>query len=330
MSAWEGLGVPGEIQRALSNQGFTNPTLIQVLSLPPAIFHHRDIIGAAETVKLSTTLCRHFTVLSLWQGEIATLVMLHVFLITWKVCFELQVNWAGARKYQLCFLWLAWSCIEIAFYRATFAIVVLFHIRGNQSSTLRGALLKEVSIQAQVQLYCLANLFHCQRQTQILANLYLHLASALLTNFIFYQGSGKTLAFGIPILTHILSQKATQETDKVIKSNEENGITETSLVADIKSTSSDEINRPLLALIMTPTREIGFANKKSSSAGRKAYFFRGTEIILNCVIAECFAWECVVIKEILPTVPITSKEYSGESTGECFCMLWSACGVAVV
>ena len=89
----------------------------------------------------------------------------------------------------------------------------------------------------------------------------LHLASALLTNFIFYQGSGKTLAFGIPILTHILSQKATQETDKVIKSDEENGITETSPVADIKSTSSDEINRSLLALIMTPTRELALQIK---------------------------------------------------------------------
>lgn len=49
-SAWEGLGVPREIQRSLSEQGFTSPTPIQTLSLPPAIFHRRDIIGAAETV----------------------------------------------------------------------------------------------------------------------------------------------------------------------------------------------------------------------------------------------------------------------------------------
>ncbi|XP_066030505.1 ATP-dependent RNA helicase DDX24 isoform X1 [Pocillopora verrucosa] len=49
MSAWEVLGVPKEAQRGLSEQSFTTPTPIQTLSLPPAIFHHRDIIGAAET-----------------------------------------------------------------------------------------------------------------------------------------------------------------------------------------------------------------------------------------------------------------------------------------
>ncbi|CAH3153750.1 unnamed protein product [Pocillopora meandrina] len=49
MSAWEVLGVPKEVQRGLSEQSFTTPTPIQTLSLPPAIFHHRDIIGAAET-----------------------------------------------------------------------------------------------------------------------------------------------------------------------------------------------------------------------------------------------------------------------------------------
>jgi len=53
MGAWEGLGVPRELQRSLSEQGFTSPTPIQTLSLPPAIFHHRDIIGAAETVSLA-------------------------------------------------------------------------------------------------------------------------------------------------------------------------------------------------------------------------------------------------------------------------------------
>ena len=51
-SAWETLGIPKEVQRALGDQGFTSPTSIQMLSLPPAIFHHRDIIGAAETVRL--------------------------------------------------------------------------------------------------------------------------------------------------------------------------------------------------------------------------------------------------------------------------------------
>ena len=46
MSGWEVLGVPKEVQRGLS---FTTPTPIQTLSLPPAIFHYKDIIGAAET-----------------------------------------------------------------------------------------------------------------------------------------------------------------------------------------------------------------------------------------------------------------------------------------
>ena len=50
MSAWEVLGVPKEVQRGLSEQSFTTPTPIQTFSLPPAIFHRRDIIGAAETV----------------------------------------------------------------------------------------------------------------------------------------------------------------------------------------------------------------------------------------------------------------------------------------
>ncbi|KAK2553969.1 ATP-dependent RNA helicase DDX24 [Acropora cervicornis] len=49
MVAWESLGVPTEIQQSLSEQGFTSPTPIQMLSLPPAIFHCQDIIGAAET-----------------------------------------------------------------------------------------------------------------------------------------------------------------------------------------------------------------------------------------------------------------------------------------
>ena len=49
-SAWDVLGVPKEVQSALGDQGFTIPTPIQTLSIPPALFHHRDIIGAAETV----------------------------------------------------------------------------------------------------------------------------------------------------------------------------------------------------------------------------------------------------------------------------------------
>lgn len=109
MSAWEGLGVPIEVQTSLSDQGFTSPTPIQTLSLPPAIFHHRDIIGAAET------------------------------------------------------------------------------------------------------------------------------------------GSGKTLAFGIPILTHILHQKARKETEEE---------KHTSTAANCNGLANDKRKRPLLALIMTPTREL--------------------------------------------------------------------------
>ncbi|KAK3755004.1 hypothetical protein QZH41_001974 [Actinostola sp. cb2023] len=49
MCEWTGLGVPSEVIKAISEQGFTQPTAIQALAIPPAIFHHRDIIGAAET-----------------------------------------------------------------------------------------------------------------------------------------------------------------------------------------------------------------------------------------------------------------------------------------
>ena len=50
LSAWEALGVSDQVLKGLRDRGFTNPTPIQNLSLPPAIFHHNDIIGAAETV----------------------------------------------------------------------------------------------------------------------------------------------------------------------------------------------------------------------------------------------------------------------------------------
>ncbi|XP_063218089.1 ATP-dependent RNA helicase DDX24 [Bacillus rossius redtenbacheri] len=49
MEAWNGLNVPNPVLRALAEQGFTKPTKIQELSLPPAIFGRRDILGAAET-----------------------------------------------------------------------------------------------------------------------------------------------------------------------------------------------------------------------------------------------------------------------------------------
>lgn len=52
MTNWAGLGVCPKVLQALGDQGFANPTPIQSLSLPPAIHHHQDIIGAAETVSV--------------------------------------------------------------------------------------------------------------------------------------------------------------------------------------------------------------------------------------------------------------------------------------
>lgn len=47
---WKELGVSSEaILKALNDKGFTLPTEIQTLSIPPAIFGKRDILGAAET-----------------------------------------------------------------------------------------------------------------------------------------------------------------------------------------------------------------------------------------------------------------------------------------
>ncbi|EDW91421.1 ATP-dependent RNA helicase DDX24 [Drosophila yakuba] len=49
VSAWNGLGVPASILRALGEQGFKAPTQIQALTLPAAIHGKKDILGAAET-----------------------------------------------------------------------------------------------------------------------------------------------------------------------------------------------------------------------------------------------------------------------------------------
>ncbi|XP_016957658.1 ATP-dependent RNA helicase DDX24 [Drosophila biarmipes] len=49
VSAWNGLGVPAPILRALGEQGFSGPTQIQALTLPAAIHGKKDILGAAET-----------------------------------------------------------------------------------------------------------------------------------------------------------------------------------------------------------------------------------------------------------------------------------------
>ncbi|XP_051941256.1 ATP-dependent RNA helicase DDX24 [Hippocampus zosterae] len=49
MRAWKGLFVPPVVLKALSSLGFTSPTPIQALVLPPAIRDRMDILGAAET-----------------------------------------------------------------------------------------------------------------------------------------------------------------------------------------------------------------------------------------------------------------------------------------
>ncbi|XP_017331717.1 ATP-dependent RNA helicase DDX24 [Ictalurus punctatus] len=49
VSAWNELFVPEPVLKALSKLGFSAPTPIQALALPPAIRDHLDILGAAET-----------------------------------------------------------------------------------------------------------------------------------------------------------------------------------------------------------------------------------------------------------------------------------------
>lgn len=49
MSAWKDLFVPAPVLKALSALGFSAPTPIQALALPPAIRDRLDVLGAAET-----------------------------------------------------------------------------------------------------------------------------------------------------------------------------------------------------------------------------------------------------------------------------------------
>ena len=66
--------------------------------------------------------------------------------------------------------------------------------------------------------------------------------------FFISQGSGKTLAFGIPLLTHILNKKSKQDNELVkdaLTTEEKNDLM-----------ISDKAKKPFLALIMTPTREL--------------------------------------------------------------------------
>ena len=73
----------------------------------------------------------------------------------------------------------------------------------------------------------------------------------------FYKGSGKTLAFGIPILTHILGQKTSQEAGETTENATKNNATE----ATETGTGTSKLKKPLLALIMTPTRELAIQIK---------------------------------------------------------------------
>ena len=50
MEAWQEMGVPLPIIRAMKELGFTSPTEIQRRAIPVAMDTNRDIIGAAETV----------------------------------------------------------------------------------------------------------------------------------------------------------------------------------------------------------------------------------------------------------------------------------------
>ncbi|KAL0128779.1 hypothetical protein PUN28_003878 [Cardiocondyla obscurior] len=47
--AWSSMGVPAVIIKALADQNFHSPTMIQTRTLPAAILGRRDILGAAET-----------------------------------------------------------------------------------------------------------------------------------------------------------------------------------------------------------------------------------------------------------------------------------------
>lgn len=49
VEAWSSIGVPDVIIKALADQNFHSPTIIQARTLPAAILGRRNILGAAET-----------------------------------------------------------------------------------------------------------------------------------------------------------------------------------------------------------------------------------------------------------------------------------------
>ena len=72
-----------------------------------------------------------------------------------------------------------------------------------------------------------------------------------------YQGSGKTPAFGIPILTHILGHKSSQEAGETTENTTKNNANEATETGNGRS----KLKKPLLALIMTPTRQLALQIK---------------------------------------------------------------------
>ena len=63
---------------------------------------------------------------------------------------------------------------------------------------------------------------------------------------------GKTPAFGIPILTHILGHKSNQEAGEITENTTKNNATDTTETGY----GTSKLKKLLLALIMTPTREL--------------------------------------------------------------------------
>ena len=124
---------------------------------------------------------------------------------------------------------------------------------------------------------------------QIKATEHLHSTSVTSHSDIFcflYQGSGKTLAFGIPILNHILQHKASQDTEGTSK-NEGEDIAKTSTpVPDSSTACSDEIRRPLLGLIMTPTRELALQIRNHLQKAAKH------------TSLEVQVWEYIIIEDL--------------------------------
>ena len=136
MSAWEVLGVPKEVQRGLSEQSFTTPTPIQTLSLPPAIFHHRDIIGAAETVSWIRAV--RLVKVSFFKCIVCLLFLL----LFWRILFFFWRGWereSGKKYFFNMYMYLLW-CTPCSFtYKKTFP-----HIIANSFCYFRAGLWPEL------------------------------------------------------------------------------------------------------------------------------------------------------------------------------------------